>query len=119
MGYETDLTPSSHDNGRDVIARRAEPGRTEYLLIQCKLYKKKLGSAPVRELLGSTSNEQATGAKIVTNSFFTRFPREEFENNHRVELVDGVQLVGLLNEHLGQTWPTRLDRLASERKRPS
>jgi restriction endonuclease Mrr len=68
----------------------------------------------VRALLGAVSNERASAGKLVTTSSFSKEARDEMKDNHRIELIDGLQLVVLLNEYLGWTWPARLDSLTSE-----
>jgi restriction system protein len=114
QGYDAELTPSHRDRGRDVIARRSQPGTREHVLIECKRYVKTIPIQYVRALLGIVSNEHASAGKLVTTSSFSKQARDEMKDNHRIELIDGLRLVVLLNEYLGWTWPTRLDRLTSE-----
>jgi restriction system protein len=115
LGYDTELTPNTRDGGRDVIARRSQSGRVEHLLIECKRHADNIDPLYVRALLGVVSNEHASAGKIITTSSFSDEARNEMKDNHRLELINGLELVVLLNEHLGWTWPTRLDRLVSER----
>jgi len=61
MGYETELTPARSDGGRDVIARRREPGRKEDLRVECKRHTKPVGVEFARRLLGVVSSDKATG----------------------------------------------------------
>jgi restriction system protein len=112
--YDAELTPSQRDRGRDVIARRSQPGTREHVLIECKRYAKTIPIQYVRALLGAVSNERASAGKLVTTSSFSKEARDEMKDNRRIELIDGLQLVVLLNEYLGWTWPTRLDSLTSE-----
>ena len=114
QGYDAELTPSQRDRGRDVIARRSQPGTREHVLIECKRYAKTIPIQYVRALLGAVSNERASAGKLVTTSSFSKEARDEMKDNHRIELIDGLRLVVLLNEYLGWTWPTRLDSLTSE-----
>lgn len=115
MGYETELTPLRGDGGRDVIARRTEPGNQQHVLIECKRHERKIGVKDVRALLGIVSNEHASRGTIVAASHFTKGAKKLAQENHRIELIDGLRLVVMLNEHLGWTWQSRLDRLTSER----
>jgi hypothetical protein len=69
----------------------------------------------VRALLGVVVIDRASAGKVVTASFFSEDTIGEVRDIHQIELIDGLQLVVLLNEHLGWTWPTRLDRFTSER----
>jgi restriction system protein len=115
MGYETELTPPRGDGGRDVIARRTEPGNQQHVLIECKRHERKIGVKDVRALLGIVSNEHASRGIIVAASHFTEGAKKLAQENHRIELIDGLRLVVMLNEYLGWIWLSRLDRLTSER----
>lgn len=117
MGYETTLTPPRKDGGRDVLAKRSEPGRAEDLRIECKNWAKPVGVKTARELLGIVSSERANKGVIVSTATFTRGAREFSMENPRIELIAGAQLVQLLNEHLGAQWPVRIDQLAAESAR--
>ncbi len=115
MGYQTELTPSQGDGGRDIIARRNEPGRRETLYVECKRYEAKVGVEIVRRLIGVISTELANKGVVVTSSDFTLGARRLAERDRRVELIPGRNMISLLNEHLGTDWPARLDRLRGER----
>ncbi|MGW0196930.1 restriction endonuclease [Nonomuraea sp. NPDC003201] len=117
MGYETELTPRSKDGGRDVIAARREVGRSERLLIEVKRYSAPVGVALVRALLGVVSNEKVNKGVLVTCSVFTRGAINLSRENSRLELISGFELVRLLNEHLGASWPTRIAQLAIASRR--
>lgn len=116
MGYETQLTPPSRDGGRDIIAVSSAAGKREHLLIECKRYQGKLGMETVRALQGVVSMELASKGVLVTTAQFTRGAHKLEIRDHRIELINGPQLVLLLNEHLGHSWPARIDQLA--RRRP-
>jgi len=111
MGYETELTPPQKDGGRDIIANanRIEPGKLEHLLIECKKYvEEPVGISIVQRLLGVVSSEKVNKGVIVTTSRFTKPARQFAKNNGRIELLDGEQIVILMNEHLGPNWPLHL-----------
>jgi restriction system protein len=114
MGYETELTPPRSDGGRDVIARRREPGKKEDLRVECKRHTKPVGVEFARRLLGVVSSDKATKGVLVASIGFTKGAREFARFNPRIELVSGTELVVLLNEHLGSKWVIHLERLVAE-----
>jgi restriction system protein len=115
-GYRTELTRPTHDGGRDIIAELSGPGMQERILISCKQSRKNIGVSDVRDLDSVTTRQFANKGTLVTNSDFTRPAREEFAGNSRIELINGPELVVLLNEYLGWTWPARIEYYT--RKRP-
>lgn len=118
MGYETQITPAQKDKGRDVIASKRTPGALEHLRIECKLYKEEpIGLIIVQRLLGVISSEKVNKGVLVTSSRFTQPAIEFASENPRLELIDGNQLVLLMNEHLGPRWPLHIDRLIIASKR--
>lgn len=119
MKYETFLTPPSKDGGRDVIATKQKTGNRERLYIECKRY---APTHPVDRktafaLLGNVSNDKVTKGIIITTSRFTRGAKKLAEDNHRIELIDGLQLVPLLNEYIGTRWPVNIEKLIATSKR--
>lgn len=82
FGYDVELTQPTRDGGRDVIAIRHNEVRVKYL-IECKRPDpgKKIGIRPVRELLGTKTDEKATKAILATTAFFTRDALLFFERN--------------------------------------
>jgi restriction system protein len=113
LGYTTILTRTSKDGGRDVIAKRTERTRAEELKIQVKRYESNVGVSALRELLGVVSAEKSNKGVLVTTSDFSRPAKAFAEANPRIELINGVELVLLLNEHDG-SWVGHLDRLIME-----
>ncbi|WP_460528167.1 restriction endonuclease [Flindersiella endophytica] len=111
MGYEVEVTPRSHDGGRDVVARFSAVGRKEHLLIECKRMSSRVGVRIVRALAGVISNERANRGVLVATSGFTRDATREADRNGRIELIGGSELVVLINEYLGASWPVRLEYL--------
>lgn len=114
MGYETRLTPPQKDKGRDIIAITTKPGKSEHLLVECKRYSNPVGVEIARALLGVIADEKVNKGTIVTTSRFTRGAKELAQNNPRLELIDGEQLVLLLNENLGTRWPLHIDLIVLE-----
>ena len=115
IGYETELTQATRDGGRDIIAEMSGPGMQERILVSCKQSSKKVAVSAVRELDSVTTRELANKGALVTNSDFTAAARAEFSGNSRIELIGGTELVILLNEHLGWTWPARIENLTRNR----
>lgn len=109
MGYSCELTPPGRDGGRDVIANRTDDGRRERRLIDCKHYS---GAVPIKEaraLLGTVSHEHATVGVLLTTGRMTRGTKSLRDSDSRLNLVDGVRLCDLLDEHFGSRWPEMLD----------
>lgn len=113
MGYKATLTKQTRDGGKDVIATRDEPGRREQLRIECKRVRGPVSVDIVRNLLGVLSDEKVAKGVLVTTSEFSADARAFARRNPRIELVNGAQLVLLLNEHLGVDWPLFIDRLCA------
>jgi restriction system protein len=114
-GYETELTRATRDGGRDIIAKLSGRGKQERILISCKQSRKKIGVSDVRELDSVTTREFANKGTLVTNSDFTSPAQAEFAGNSRIELINGAELIVLLNENLGWTWPARIEYLTRNR----
>jgi restriction system protein len=116
MGYDAALTRASKDGGRDIIASRNNPGGRESIRIECKRWYAPVGVRRVRELLGVVSSEKVNKGVLVTTGRFTRGALAFAAQNTRLELLSGSALIPLLNEHLGASWPTRLDSVLLESK---
>ena len=114
MGYDTHLTPERADGGRDILAKRTKLAETEQCLIECKRYSGPVGVKEPRALLGAVSHEKSNKGVIVTTSRFTRPAHDFAALNPRIELIQGDQLIQLLNEFLGARWPLHIERLVSE-----
>ena len=113
-GYRTKLTPAVRDGGRDVIARRKEPGQREHCLIECKHHRKSIGVKDVRALLGVVSHEKATRGVLVASCNFTSGSLKLEKRNRRIELIGRLAFVRMLNEHLGTDWPIKVDELVAQ-----
>jgi restriction system protein len=117
MGYDTRLTTVSKDGGRDIIASKVSPGQQEHLRIECKRYTKPVGVGIIRSLLGVVSDEKVNKGVLTTTSRFTGPARKFADQNPRLELIAGDQLVLLMNEHLGPSWPLHIERLVAGSRR--
>lgn len=109
MGYRCVLTRPSRDGGRDVLADRSEPGSKETARIECKLWRGRVGVRVVRALLGIVSDEKATKGVLICPGGFTRSADALAARNPRLELIGPLELLTLLDRHLGNHWPEILD----------
>ncbi|MEU4681559.1 restriction endonuclease [Streptomyces xinghaiensis] len=113
MGYEAEATPASGDGGKDGICHLHHPGRREKVLLEMKRHKDPIGPLLVRELHGTVSMERANRGVLIAASTFTSDAQNTAKKS-LVELIDGQQLVVMLNEHIGYTWPARLEYLVRD-----
>ncbi len=100
MGFVSQVTPLSHDGGIDVVARRPTDVGREHLIIQCKHSPEGvIGEPIIRELVGTwQAHREATRAVLVTSGRFSSGALE-LAKNHRIDLVDGLYLEGLLRRY--------------------
>jgi restriction system protein len=120
MSYETSVTKATRDGGRDVIARRKEPGRSEAVLIECRQWHNHVPVTAVREMVGVMSDERANKGIIVAPGGFAKGAGSATEYAARiktVELVNGPQLAALMTEHYGPRWPLDIDRYIEDGRR--
>lgn len=100
MGFSTRLTPSSHDRGVDVIARRETATGVEKLAIQCKRQQRSVGRPVLQQLLGVISSDPSySRGVLVTTAAFTREATGFAGANGRLELVNGASLQTLLGRY--------------------
>lgn len=116
MGFDVSRTQQSRDGGVDITCSKGRPGEQERILVQCKRHSKNIGVEPVRDLLGVVSSEKCNKGVLVSTAGFTKPARDFSLANPRVELIAVAELGLLLNEHLGPTWPSRIDRLIADAK---
>jgi restriction system protein len=100
MGLETRLTQPSRDGGVDCVAFDTRPIFGGKVVIQAKRYKNTVGVSAVRDLYGTTQNEGATKGILVTTSGYGQ-ASHDFANGKPLELIDGGQLLYLLQENAG------------------
>ncbi len=100
MGLDTKLTQASRDGGVDCVAYDARPILGGKVVIQAKRYKNTVGVSAVRDLFGTMQNEGATKGILVTTSGYGQ-ASHEFSNGKPLELIDGGNLLYLLQEHAG------------------
>ena len=100
MGLETRLTRPSRDGGVDCVAYDARPILGGKVVILAKRYKNTVGVSAVRDLFGTVHNEGASKGILVTTSGYGQ-ASHEFANGKPLELLDGGNLLSLLQEHAG------------------
>jgi HJR/Mrr/RecB family endonuclease len=100
MGLEARQTRASRDGGVDCIAYDTRPIFGGKVVIQAKRYKNTVGVSAVRDLFGTLQNEGASKGILVTTSGYG--PASfEFARNKPIELIEGANLLYLLEEHAG------------------
>jgi len=106
MGYEVELTPETHDGGRDILAVMNLPLGKILTLVECKRYRpdRKVGIDIVRQFLWVLDREdRASCGVIATSSYFSaEAAATQDEHKWRLALRDFESL----REWLGQygTW---------------
>ena len=86
-GFEVELTKSTRDGGRDIIAIQKQMNVQTKYLIECKRYARtnKVSMATVQRLFGVKMAEAANKAILATTSTFTRDARH-FASTHMWDL---------------------------------
>ncbi|EPD54573.1 hypothetical protein HMPREF1211_08223 [Streptomyces sp. HGB0020] len=112
LGYSTELTPPQKDGGWDVTAVQAARGHRVTVIIECKKWTaKKVGVEIVDRLAGVMHMERKSHGVLVTTSKFTAGARRKERKEPRIELIDGVALVGMMNDKFGPKWTSRIGRI--------
>jgi hypothetical protein len=100
MGLEARQTRPSRDGGVDCVAYDTRPIFGGKVVIQAKRYKNTVGVSAVRDLFGTLQNEGASKGILVTTSGYG--PASfEFARNKPIELIEGANLLYLLEQHTG------------------
>ena len=110
---EVKVTQTSSDGGVDAIAFDPDPIRGGKFVIQAKRYTNVVPVSAVRDLYGTMISEGATKGLLVTTAHFGRDTRS-FANGKPISLIDGSNLVYLLEEH---GYKVRLDVEEARAKR--
>lgn len=97
MGLDTKQTRSSKDGGVDAVAFDLRPVIGGKVVIQAKRYKNTVGVSAVRDLYGTMMNEGANKGILVTTSGYGP-DAFEFAKDKPIELLDGGQLLYLLDQ---------------------
>lgn len=97
-GAEVRVTQCSGDGGVDAIAFDPDPIRGGKFVIQAKRYTKVVPVSAVRDLFGTMISEGASKGILVTTSHYGNDSRQ-FVKDKPITLIDGQNLVHLLEEH--------------------
>ncbi|MGW3892511.1 PIN-like domain-containing protein [Micromonospora chokoriensis] len=100
VDYDPELSKTPSPRSYDILAidpRTEPPTRT---IVEVKRYKNMVASETVRALYGSMLHEGADRGAVVTTSQFGIASRD-FADGKDIDLIDGMKLLMLLNEHLG------------------
>lgn len=93
LGYSTEITKASGDQGIDVIARKGKA----VVAIQAKCYSKPVGNHAIMEAVAGAKYYNATKTMVITNNGFTKSARELAQANN-VVLWDRTILKEKMNE---------------------
>lgn len=102
MGLETAQTQPSRDGEVDCVAWDNRPVFGGKVVIQAKRYKNTVGVSAVRDLFGTVQNEGASKGILVTTSGYGK-ASFEFASGKPLELLDGANLLYLMEQHAGIT----------------
>jgi Restriction endonuclease len=98
MGFATEGRKRSADGGIDIIAVSTQPLISGRYIIQCKRYTNSVSSPIIRDLYGVVNASNANKGILITTSTFTS-DASEFARDKPIELIDGIQLLNLLNQY--------------------
>lgn len=122
LGYEVQPTAASADRGIDLELTKGG----KVVLVQCKRQQSAVGEPAVRDFFGVVTHRGADKGIFCTNgSFSTR--AESWAAGTRMELMDGAELVKLLDQfevpvpdvsHQGDESPGRIVRAAPIERKP-
>jgi len=100
QGWKTEVSQSSNDKGVDVVAEKTDGMVDQKLAIQAKRYSEgnKIGRQDVQQYHSMKVQDATADAAVVatTSSFST--PAEDWASEHNVKLIDGQDLVEIVEE---------------------
>lgn len=94
-GAEVKITRASRDQGVDAIIFDPDPLKGGKIVIQAKRYTMPVDVSAVRDLYGTMINEGANTGILVTTSYYGA-DAYAFAQNKPLKLINGAQLLGLL-----------------------
>lgn len=98
-GFETKLTQSTRDGGRDIIATKYEMGKPIVFYIECKRYGRQnsAGVSIVRSLYGVQSSDRINKSILVTTGHVTRDARRFVDDqNAMMSVIDADEVHELI-----------------------
>ncbi len=93
LGYQSEVTKSSGDQGVDVIAKKGE----KIIAIQAKHYNQAVGNHAIMEVVAGAKYYNANLCYVVTNNYFTKSAKELAATNN-VILWDRDMLIEKISE---------------------
>lgn len=97
-GAEVKITQASRDRGVDAVVFNPDPIQGGKYIIQAKRYTNTVDVSAVRDLCAVVRKEGASRGILVTTRTYGA-DAYEFANNETVTLLNGGQLLGLLEKH--------------------
>jgi restriction system protein len=97
-GAEVKITQASRDRGVDAIAFDPDPIHGGKYVIQAKRYTNTVDVSAVRDLCAVVTKEGASRGILVTTSNYGS-DAYAFANNSPITLLNGAQLLGILEKH--------------------
>lgn len=97
-GVEVKVTQASRDRGVDAIVFDPDPIKGGKFVIQAKRYTNTVDVSAVRDLCAVVKKEGASRGILVTTSTYGS-DAYAFANNEPVTLLNGAELLGLLQKH--------------------
>lgn len=91
LGYEVALTPTTGDQGADLIVEKNETKT----VVQAKFYSSAVGNSAVQEVIGAIGFYKANKGLVITNNTFTKSAKELAQANS-IHLIDGNSLVSII-----------------------
>jgi restriction system protein len=98
VGAKVEITRASRDRGVDAVVHDPDPLRGGKFIVQAKRYVNRVDVSAVRDLYGTLIAEGAARAILVTTSHFGP-DSKEFAAGKPLTLLEGPQLLGLLERH--------------------
>lgn len=95
MGYQIEYTPTTGDQGIDIICRK----NGQRIGVQAKRFSKNVSNSAVQEALGGKIFYQLDEVYVVTNSAFTKSARDLADRTN-INLVDREGLKKLIKENM-------------------
>ena len=111
-GVEVRVTRASRDRGVDAILFDPDPLRGGKFVVQAKRYTNTVDVSAVRDLYGTVMNEGANRGILITTASFGP-DSYEFAKDKPISLVDGPNLLVLLQKH-GRQYRIDLDEARAE-----
>lgn len=102
MGFEVELTQTTRDGGRDIIAHVRNAVSSYLTYIECKRYAadNKVGVGIIREVIGVHHIRKPTKSIIVTTSFFSKDAIKEAEAmESQLDLKDFTDIKAWLHRY--------------------